>query len=585
MEQLTYIPWSQVAGGHLTFDDLRALVASMRTETLLSRISAIGVLLTNTLTSTGWGGQRALQRAIARQYCAPDIVRRVNGILARGESDGLVHAEQLLLAATLAILYGQPGPAERKVSSAEAHQIGKLFLGINEVLGQRELELRVPDELMLYSVLRTKARTRNEAFKHLLARYFDLLVTRSRAKHDPQRDLDTLFHASIGLSIEEYMALAFWYLIPFIQDRAIKFEEEPGFLDWVKQSEQQIRHPELIKQCRALFTNDRVGFRKAMQLDAEALRNQQTIIDASLRPFKEQPLFRLENGSALPIYLPFLQEKVAMGAYWILLNSFVQQDPDNGARTFIAYVGELFQDYLTALLARTYMNVSRPHQQFFSEQQILAVSPATLRSKSKKANRPCDGLIISDHSLIIIEMFGGALPISIMEKGRQAGFEEMFRRSFQQKISQLKAAFEGFAEGKWCVPGLDLTKIGHVYPVLALLHPFPEDVVTLRPLRDLALPRYRFVNSNKILIHETQIVNAEDFEVLEPQLHDGTCSLSDLLERKLSKPESVTTEMKNYLLATVGWQERENEAMLALYEVALNELLPLLKRDISFPPE
>lgn len=581
MERLTYVTWSDVAQGHLEFDDLRTLATSMRAETLLSLISLISVILTN----THWDRQRFQQRTIARQICPPDTARRVDGFLARGERDVLAHTDQLLLAAKLAILYGQPGPAERELQPTAVYQMGKLLLGINEVLEQREVKLPFPDEFMINLVLRTKARARNEQLPYLLARYFDLLVTRSRRKEGIQHDLDALFQEQIGLSIEEYMALAFWYYTPFINVTGIKLDEEPGFLDRVKQREQQMHSPELVKRCRALFTNNVASFRKSLKLEDDAQLDLQTILDASLRPFKQQPLFQLENGSALPIHLPFLQEKVAMGAYWILLDSFIQRDPDQGARTFIAYVGELFQDYLTTLLARTYTNSRRPNQQFFSEQQILDASPPTLRKKGKKADRPCDGLIVSGHSLIVVEMFGGALPITVMEKGQRAGFEDIFRRSFHQKISQLKAAFEGFATGIWRVPGLDLAQITHVYPVLALLHPFPEEEVTLRPLRDLALPRYRFINGTKILIHETQMMNAEDFEILEPLLHDGTWSISDLLERKLSRPETVTTAMKNFLLLTLGLKERVNEQMLALYDAASDEIRSLLIRDIDFPPE
>lgn len=43
--------------------------------------------------------------------------------------------------------------------------------------------------------------------------------------------------------------------------------------------------------------------------------------------------------------------------------------------------------------------------------------------------------------------------------------------------------------------------------------------------------------------------------------------------------------MKNFLLLTLGLNERVNEPVLVLYKAAINEILPLLKRDIDFPPE
>ena len=63
--------------------------------------------------------------------------------------------------------------------------------------------------------MRHHSRTLQEQPRYLLARYYDLLVTRTQEHRDSGFDFDQVIHDATKLGIEEFMALAFLYYAPF----------------------------------------------------------------------------------------------------------------------------------------------------------------------------------------------------------------------------------------------------------------------------------------------------------------------------------------------------------------------------------
>src|SRR6266487_5166254 len=170
---LAYIPWSQVAGKFGGIDQIRELVSSLPTESVLIYISTMSIVLNN----TPWDldNLHAQQRALAQYLCTPEVVLQVDRCIEEGIGDVLVHEEQLLLAAKLALCYGQPGPAKE----IPLEQLGELLLGINDLLQEKDAEAATLRELMIIRSLRRRGISRNEQARYLLPRYFDLLVTRA----------------------------------------------------------------------------------------------------------------------------------------------------------------------------------------------------------------------------------------------------------------------------------------------------------------------------------------------------------------------------------------------------------------------
>jgi DNA-binding protein HU-beta len=566
---LTFVTWSDVSQDPLGSDDLRQLAASLPAEALLTLISVISIIQTN----TGWNLDliRGQQRNLAQQICPPEIAQQIDRLIAQGRCDVLAHEEQLLIAAKLAVYYGQASPLVPERADEASYTLGKLLLGINELLLHGEGGFANTEQFLFDLALRRQARSRNEQIRYLVTRYYDLLVTRSRSQHDPTFELDQALYAETGLNVEEYIALACVYYLPFSASQTLSDLQARNFQHIIRHYERKFRSRRLAERVARLFSRDIAGFGAALQASG------QDVLHASNLPFKQTPLFQMANRSALPLSVPFLIEKVTMGAYWQLLDHYSAHDPHNGVRNYIAYIGRLFQGYLSELLQRTYAGPGCTNQHFYSEQAILNASPQAPQGEQP----PFDGLIVSGNSLIIIEMSAVALPVTVMERADPVQFEAVIRRSFEQKIEQLNRAFEGLANATWDAPGLERQHITHVYPVLALLHPFPQTGATWAQLKAVALPPIHYAFGGTLLqtqVHEPQIITAEEFEMLEPLLSSGQLSLPDLLQRKLATPDISTKSMKDFLLTSLQIEEQANEPMLALYQAFMKQMLIVLEK-------
>src|SRR5260370_13852470 len=140
---LAYIPWNEVAGTFGGIDQLRELASSLPTESMLIYISTMSIVLNNT--SWDLDTLHAQQRALAQYLCTPEVARQVDRSIEAGRGNVLVHEEQLLLAAKLALCYGQAGPAK----DIPLERFGELLLGINDLLQQEEAEAATIHELMI----------------------------------------------------------------------------------------------------------------------------------------------------------------------------------------------------------------------------------------------------------------------------------------------------------------------------------------------------------------------------------------------------------------------------------------------------
>ncbi len=207
---------------------------------------------------------------------------------------------------------------------------------------------------------------RREQFRYLITRYYDLLATRSRSStRSDKLDLDTAFHKHTGLSIEEYISFGFVYLTRFYGHATFKELMGANYLNAVRLVEGQIRQPEIAERCKQLLLGERSDY---VFEDIEG----QLLSQSSFLPFKQKPLFRTSNGSALPITLRLLMEKIAVGAYWFLHDYFKQSDPKEGVRTFTKYVGQLFEEYITDLFTRIYQDPGPGEQHFYNEKALQA---------------------------------------------------------------------------------------------------------------------------------------------------------------------------------------------------------------------
>ncbi|WP_220211760.1 hypothetical protein [Reticulibacter mediterranei] len=253
-------------------------------------------------------------------------------------------------------------------------------------------------------------------------------------------------------------------------------------------------------------------------------------------------------------------------------------------QTFTHYIGDLFQDYMTDLLARIYADT--PSERFFDEEAILQSSPQMLQaSKKGKTPRCCDGILVSRNNLILFEMTVTSLPIQTLIEADPTTFRNDVRRKFQHKIEQLAHTFDGLAQQMIKLPGLKRETITHIYPVLVLLQPFPQHSISWEHLGTFGKKPGKYVfgdAGSEVYVHVPQILTAEELEILEPLIHSGSFSLPTLLAQKTRSDITASMSMMHYLFLWNHITEQSNQHMLELYEVAVHRLREILTHAITF---
>ena len=569
---LVYLGWRDVTGSAMSYEHLVELVSSMQTELILIAISMISIITTNTPSRVEVIRQQHAD--LAQRLFVPKLAQRIELLIKSGRGDAIVHEEQLLLAARLAFLRGQPGPSE----GTPLELIGEILLGINDLFkyGQQST---TPQELLITLASRRQAIALSGQPRYQLARYFDLFVTRSRKKARAACNLEAAFLRQAHIPLEEYMAFALLYQEPFFGAASVHDLQQNNFLHRVRLFETQVRDPQFVARCQQLFARNAEEFQAIW-----SERGDQPVERLSYLPFHLYPLFRLRNGSAIPIALPFLFDKMSVGAYWLLHESFRVADAKKGVPAFTKYVGELFQDYITDLLARIYP-AGQP-ERFFDEASIFEASPRMQQAMRRgKPPRCCDGILVSGNGLVLFEMTATALPVQTLVEANPTTFPDEVRRKFQHKIEQLGHTFDGLAQQMIELPGLERDTIGHVYPVLVLLQPFPQHATTWDHILECAKKPGQYVFGEigtEVYLHVPQILTAEELEMLEPLLSGGSFSLPALLAQKMEHDETATMSMKDYLLRWKNLEEQPNTHMLGLFDIAVNRLRDILRSMIDF---
>ena len=86
-------------------------------------------------------------------------------------------------------------------------------------------------------------------------------------------------------------------------------------------------------------------------------------------------------------------------------------------------------------------------------------------------------------------------------------------------------------------------------------------------------------------VHHAQILTAEELEMLEPLLHAGQYSLSDLLKAKMGDELWRVQSMKNFLLRGLTIDEQPNAYMLARYNEITTRMRQVIADEVDLPHE
>lgn len=274
-------------------------------------------------------------------------------------------------------------------------------------------------------------------------------------------------------------------------------------------------------------------------------------------PFKERPLIRIEEGSSpIPVSFAFMLQKLATGPYWLLHSPFAASHPERGVQNFKGVIGTLFEDYVQEALTRAFAPVS----------DALFVEEKAITGGGKGIKKP-DGVLQQGSSLVVFESSATVLSDAVVVASDSVRFNHEIRAKHRAKAAQLRQAVEALVTGHLVAPGVDMSRVTVVHPVLLLLYPFPQHLFTVKPLRDVVAEGP--IQNTGITLKSLTIMTAEEVEIVEPLVSGGDATLPALLDRKASHSVDHDTSLKNFLLNSGIAGAAENPNMRQLYDERL----------------
>jgi hypothetical protein len=551
MQTQALIGWNDLRGDDLTtVTNIRDVAGRLTAETVLYVVSALNLML-GVVRGPVPATKRDQQIGLAQDLLPRSLVDQVVARLGSGAIDRVFHSEQLLLAARIAIEFGQPGAFQ----PVDRESVGELLLRTNDCLMSRPGRTR--DDFVAMA-LRQLGAFPHEQERYLLPRFHDLLVTRARSGSQPDA-FDNAFEAfTDGLSIDSFLALGLAYAGLFASIQ--RPPDLAGFDRIVQEVEARLKRSSEATKVRALLTAEPSWYRRS-PIPSTSL---QEMAGVDLADFFERPFVRLSNGSALPISMRLALERLSSGLYWSAFTG--RRGHETGIVDLNAYLGEVFQAYITEAAVAAYRKGGR----------YLAIPEAEILGAGGHIS--CPDLVLMDGTrLVSVETTVTSLKMATQIAGDVKEFRRELRNGkFKRKLMQPVEGAANLLMGRLKHRSVAPDGITDVYPVLVTLWPFPQFVATRVEVDAVYTAPSDLVTKSgrQVRVHPLQFLSAEEFEMLEPGWEMGA-GLSDALADKDAGNPTHITSMKNYLFTHVA-REHENHRMAALFTSLGEQSQPIL---------
>jgi len=556
-----WVAWRDLGRIKLSLERLQQVASQLSTDSVLLAVSALGIMVYHRSPEEQ---KLKNQLSAVKLFLSPETWQSITRLFESRRYQVVFHEEELLIAARLALTHGRPAGG----MAWDVDRGTELLLGINDVLSfERELPTRVP----LAVSLRRLGLFQGEATRYSLGRYYDLLVKRARSLQGLAGaiDLDGEFMDETGLTMEQFLAAGLLFHLPFSSKPPPDVPLHLAFIDTIDRFVAAGANATAVMRAMPLYVGDREWYARSFGDLDDADKPERS----SFLPFQERPLYRLENGSTIPISMAYLSERMVQGIYWILHERWRRQDPRDGVSRLRTFLGHLFQGYISDLLTRVYRSGPQPETMLWTESDLPRYGP------KKQRRDPPDILVVQGRDLLVFEVNVATVPAAVRTGADVERFAQTTIREFRRKLAQVNSYATDVLEGKLAVPGLALCEVRRIFPLLVLLSPFPQTPAIFAHLGQGNAPRPQSVSTGhgRVEIYPPQLITAEELEILEPIMSAGQMRLGDLFVRKLADHDAAYQSVKNFLYLQPGFRETDNTAMQRLYQKVTDVSLRTLR--------
>lgn len=545
-------------------EDALNIVGRSSRDDLLWKVSVLGTLLANQHAAV----DPRKQLALAMQLLPDQQHRRVQELFRRGERQVLVHGEALLAIASLAVHRGRPdaGPLD-----ADPFALGRLVLLVNDLLARGKPDWSMEDAVGFS--LRNEVFGSTSQARYELARYYDLLIRRSRAAHSRTDwiDLDSGFRETTGLSLEEYVTFTFALYSHFVRfqtadDVAAQPYALPGALAQSRNPDKLERYLEDVAQSTE-------------EVAARLPRISGELPETAVEPWVRRPLVRLGKAAAVPVWLPWLIDKAGAGLRWRLTDWAADAGP--GVQQLNAYLGSLFEEYGRDLLRFAYPESPVGPQ---------LLGPVEYSMPLEASN---DATLLIGDTAVFFEFTVTSPPARILWAGNAVEWRRFARERLigardrrPGKVAQLGRRIGHFLDGRLKLPGAPAA-VRRIIPVLVTLRSHPSNPIMAAALSEelKAFPDWPTGQRGDIEVLPLRMLSAEELEIATAGSRAGTLDFTESLIAWTHSRQQRDWSYKNFLRYDRNYEEVPNAYLISAYRECTEMVTNLAKELFVLPEE
>lgn len=250
-------------------------------------------------------------------------------------------------------------------------------------------------------------------------------------------------------------------------------------------------------------------------------------------PLGETPVV-VHDGNAYCPSVALLHRKMTRGLFHIFLTGLEDR---RDSKKFLDFMGPVFEDYLDSLLRRV-----------FPKESGRYIGPKFLDSPRFHGSARCDGLIVYENSVVLLEVKATLLPLAVWTAGQIDVLSEKIDDILGDSTEQFDGTIRLIEEGHFKERGIDPSRIDYYLPLVVTLETMPNDFITYRLVEQRL--RRRVVPRNQ-KAKPVQWADVGVIEALETLVAAGK-SLHDILMARLEDRSYREKALGNWLIRRYG---------------------------------
>ena len=438
------------------------------------------------------------------------------------------HELQVVTAAKRSLFSQYPQPPQTRPSSLQA--FGEGLLMVNDLIDQHTRSCELPQDIReraerdrwVSHVVPNRLFHGGGNRQHALARSLDLYLTDRPHLHGKTGyvNLPALFERITGVSSDVARMAMFVALAYATADYRKQFLTFDAVLEALK------LRPDEERAVFALFAARANTLRQKLNsggYGADDLR----VFDPL--PLGETPVV-VHDGRAYCPSVVLLHRRMTRGLFHIFLSGFEDRKQSGN---FLDYMGPVFEDYIDTLLRRV-----------FPKESGRYIGPDFMDSAALPGSKKCDGLIVYEDSVVLIEAKATLLHLPVWRDGDIGALSGKIDDIIGDSAEQFGGTIRLIEEGHLKEKGVDPSRIESYLPLVVTLETMPNDFMVYG-LVEQRTRRRVMLESPKA--KPVQWADVGDLETLETLLADGT-RLHDILMARLEDRSYREESLGNWLI-------------------------------------